>query len=44
MTAMGQGFDMAYHPDEKKAGVYNRRYERYRMTGGFTEQIKIQLP
>jgi len=44
MAAMGQGFDMAYHPDEKKAGIYSRRYERYQLIGGFTEKIKIQLP
>jgi L-ribulokinase len=43
MQAMGQGFDAAYHPDEKKVEIYGRRYERYRQMGSFTEQSKILL-
>jgi len=37
MTAMGQGFDMEYFPDESKVDVYARRYEKYKALGSFTE-------
>ncbi|WP_153799930.1 ribulokinase [Foetidibacter luteolus] len=38
MAAMGQGFDMEYHPDEEKAAVYAKRYEQYMKLGGFLEK------
>lgn len=35
MTAMGQGFDMEYFPDESKVEVYAKRYEKYKALGAF---------
>lgn len=37
MNAMGQGFDTTYYPDEKKAVIYSKRYERYKELGKFIE-------
>jgi len=38
MTAMGQGFDAEYHPNQKNAGYYNNRYQQYKKLGAFIEQ------
>jgi len=38
MSAMGQGFEKEYYPDEKKAEIYTKRYQRYQQLGKFTEQ------
>ena len=38
MAAMGQGFDMEYHPDQNKVALYAKRYERYKKLGAFIEQ------
>jgi len=35
MTAMGQGFEKTYVPDEAHREVYNRRYDRYKKLGNF---------
>lgn len=29
VSAMGHGFDVTYYPDNQKASLYNRRYEKY---------------
>jgi L-ribulokinase len=38
MTAMGQGFDAEYHPDQKNVEYYNKRYKQYKNLGAFLEQ------
>ena len=38
MHAMGQGFDAEYHPDAARAGIYEKRYEKYKQLGKFSEQ------
>ena len=38
MKAMGQGFDTVYHPDQNKAAIYSKRYERYQQLGAFIAQ------
>lgn len=35
MTAMGQGFEKTYVPNETHREVYNRRYDRYKKLGNF---------
>jgi L-ribulokinase len=35
MEAMGQGFDITYHPDPTRTAIYDRRYERYQKLGTF---------
>jgi L-ribulokinase len=37
MAAMGQGFDLEYHPDAGKARLYALRYQKYTDLGGFLE-------
>lgn len=37
MEAMGQGFDLNYAPDLKRAEIYNKRYEQYKKMGQFLE-------
>ncbi|MDQ1148781.1 L-ribulokinase [Sphingobacterium zeae] len=37
MTAMGQGFEQTYIPEEKWVPMYAKRYERYRALGAFVE-------
>lgn len=39
MNAMGQGFDMEYHPDPSRVSLYERRYERYRAAGSMIENL-----
>lgn len=41
MTAMGQGFDMEYKPDAKKASVYAKRYQKYLEIGSQLEQKEV---
>ncbi len=38
MDAMGQGFDMEYHPNPQLVPVYQKRYEQYKNLGRFIEQ------
>ncbi len=38
MTAMGQGFDAEYHPNQKNVEYYNKRYQQYKNLGAFIEQ------
>lgn len=38
MAAMGQGFDVEYYPDAKKAPLYAKRYRQYHELGGFIER------
>ena len=37
MHAMGQGFDVEYHPNKEKAAIYAKRYLKYINAGAFTE-------
>jgi L-ribulokinase len=37
MTAMGQGFDMEYKPNQQLVDIYQKRYEKYKETGTFIE-------
>ena len=37
MAAMGQGFDMEYHPNKANVDIYAERYERYKALGKFIE-------
>lgn len=41
MIAMGQGFEVEYHPDEKNAAYYNKRYGQYKNLGSFIEKIHM---
>jgi L-ribulokinase len=38
MKAMGQGFDMEYKPDSKRASVYAKRYQKYLEIGSQLER------
>jgi L-ribulokinase len=38
MEAMGQGFDLEYYPEKKKAEMYAKRYRQYMELGGFVEE------
>ena len=38
MAAMGQGFDVEYHPDQSRSALYAQRFARYTDTGKFLEQ------
>ncbi|MFB9844817.1 ribulokinase [Mucilaginibacter ginsenosidivorans] len=40
MTAMGGGFDKEYFPDQSKASIYQKRYQRYLALGKYIEQEK----
>ena len=39
MAAMGQGFDIEYHPDPEKASIYEERYKKYKKMGALMEQF-----
>ena len=39
MAAMGQGFDVEYHPDPAKVRMYANRYNQYKNLGAIIEQI-----
>ncbi|MDR6568340.1 L-ribulokinase [Chitinophaga ginsengisegetis] len=41
MEAMGQGFEVTYHPDAQRAGIYENRYQKYKALGAFTAAITI---
>lgn len=44
MQAMGQGFDAEYQPMQANVSYYQKRYERYKKLGAFTEaQLKQNL-
>ncbi|TMI73642.1 MAG: ribulokinase [Bacteroidetes bacterium] len=38
MKAMGQGFDLEYHPNPKNVEHYKRRYKQYKNLGAFIER------
>ena len=38
MQAMGHGFEAEYHPDEKNAAVYTKRYNKFLALGNCIEQ------
>ena len=38
MVAMGQGFDVEYHPNQELVAIYAKRYEKYGELGGFIEK------
>jgi len=37
MAAMGQGFDMEYHPNAANVPIFTARYERYKALGSYLE-------
>ena len=39
MAAMGHGFEAEYHPNEKNAAIYQKRYQRYLALGNCIEQL-----
>jgi L-ribulokinase len=41
MNAMGQGFDAEYRPDAGRAGIYARRFSKYKKLGAFIEQSDL---
>lgn len=38
MNAMGQGFDLEYHPQAKAAAIYASRYQKYKTLGSVISQ------
>jgi len=41
MSAMGQGFDITYFPDNRKVELYKQRYKKYKAIGKFTEELNL---
>ena len=41
MNAMGQGFDTTYQPNEGKAKMYAKRFEKYKSLGKFVEEKSL---
>lgn len=41
MQAMGQGFDVTYHPNPAHAAIYAKRYRQYQELGNFIEQQTV---
>lgn len=41
METMGQGFEKTYVPDVQRAGIYENRYQKYKVLGAFTAAITI---
>jgi L-ribulokinase len=41
MQAMGRGFETTFYPDESKAKIYQKRYERYKKFGNAIEELTI---
>lgn len=41
MQAMGRGFEREYIPDEAKASLYKKRYEKYKRFGESVQQLTI---
>ena len=41
MEKMGQGFDMEYKPDSKRASVYAKRYQKYLEIGSQLERKEV---
>jgi L-ribulokinase len=39
---MGQGFDMEYHPNQQLVDMYQKRFEQYKVIGGFMEAQVIE--
>lgn len=37
MNAMGQGFDIEYTPNQQLVDIYQKRFEQYKVIGGFIE-------
>ncbi|WP_224995351.1 ribulokinase [Cesiribacter sp. SM1] len=44
MAAMGQGFDLEYFPDPKRAAVYAKRYEKFTALGEAIEEQTAPAP
>lgn len=42
MEAMGQGFDIIYHPNPARVEIYAIRYQRYKSLGVFIEDLPIK--
>ena len=40
MNAMGQGFDLEFHPDASVVSLYERRYEKYKAFGTMIAEMK----
>lgn len=40
MNAMGQGFDLEYHPQPDRVRIYEQRYQKYHAFGAATEKMK----
>ena len=38
MSAMGQGFDMEYKPNQQLVDIYQKRFEQYKVMGKFIEE------
>ena len=43
MSAMGQGFDMEYNPNQQLVEVYQKRYEKYKEIGAFIEEQSASM-
>jgi L-ribulokinase len=41
MKAMGQGFDITYHPNAGKVKIYAKRFEKYKELGKFVENSRM---
>ena len=41
MEAMGQGFEVEYFPEADKVEYYAKRMEKYKLLGGFAEQLAV---
>jgi L-ribulokinase len=41
MQAMGQGFETVYVPDQRRTGLYEDRYRKYKALGAFTANLNI---
>jgi hypothetical protein len=39
---MGTGFERTYYPDSTRNILYQKRYQQYKKTGAFIENILLQ--
>jgi L-ribulokinase len=44
MDAMGQGFDLEFHPEPSVVPLYQRRYQKYKTFGGMIEKLSGHKP
>lgn len=42
MSAMGHGFDMEYKPNKQMVAIYQKRFEQYKVLGGFIEALVVE--